>query len=286
MIFSVSLLCQDKQEIKVEAVSEDLYVISGIGGNIVVLKAEGKLLMVDAGIGQAGELLKETISKKFNLPVEILINTHYHPDHTGGNKAIAEGSLVISHKNCLATLNKLVKEASKSEGGKKLLEQILLPNEVFLEKKEIKFGDESLLLLYLGPGHTRGDIVVIFKKNKVIHTGDLFFHNIAPYIDVRDGSDTENWVKAINRLSVMYKGFTVVPGHGEVTDMVAFLKFAGYLKYLNDSVKDAIAKGKSSNEAREIISFKDFSHIKEVNKYMTKKNNVDWVYKGLSRDQK
>ena len=79
-------------------------------------------------------------------------------------------------------MQKMAKSASRTEKGKKTLKNVLLPNKIYEGQKEIKFGDETILLLNFGPGHTNGDTVVIFKKNKVVHSADLFFFNIAPYI--------------------------------------------------------------------------------------------------------
>ena len=74
----------------------------------------------------------------------------------------------------------------------------------------------------------------------MIHAGDLFFHKIPPYIDVNDGSDTGNWVKIIGMLAEKYPDFKVIPGHGEVTTMKEFYRFADYLRYLHDQVAAAI----------------------------------------------
>ncbi len=277
---------QNNPEIKVQNISENVYVLSGIGGNIAVLKSDDKLLVIDAGYVDTGKLLKEKIQKVFNLPIAILINTHYHQDHTGGNKAIASGVQIIAHKNCISTLKIMSINASKNKNGKIFLENLLLPNKDFGSVKEIKFGDETLNLFYFGPGHTKGDIVIVFNKSKIIHTGDLFFHNIAPYIDVRDGSDTGNWIKTINKLVKKYPDFTVIPGHGDVTNMKEFLKFSNYLQFLRDSVKSGLKKGKSIKEIQESTSFKNFPSMIEKNKFMTQKNNLKWVYQEISKSGK
>ncbi len=268
-------------ELKVQKLSDSISVISGIGGNIAILKGKDNLLVIDTGVMQTGTILEKKIKQVFNMPVKLLINTHYHGDHTGGNKDVAEGSIIIAHKNCLATLKK-----NNEKTTAKKSKATYLPNEVFIKKHKIQFGNEIISLFHFGPGHTSGDTVVIFEKNKVVHTGDLFFHNIAPYIDVEDGSNTLNWVTTIKTLAKQYADFKVIPGHGEITDMKAYLKFADYLTYINESVAKAIKNGKTEKETVDSISFEKFTHVKEVNNFMTKENNVKWIYQGLTRNKK
>lgn len=139
------------------------------------------------------------------------------------------------------------------------------------------------MLFYFGPCHTSGDTVVVFESAEVIHAGDLFFYGMPPYIDVKDGSDTQNWIATIQKLNNMFSDFKVIPGHGKVTNMQEFVKFADYLTYLRQEVAAAIKAGKTRDQAQESIDFTKFSHIQDQGPFPTKKENVGWVYDEMTR---
>ncbi len=116
------------------------------------------------------------------------------------------------------------------------------------------------------------------------NTGDLFFHEITPYIDVRDGCDTENWIRTIETLCKKYPDYKIIPGHGKVTDAKQFLRFAGYLKYLRKEVAAAVKAGKTREQTMKSIDVKDFQWLKEHGDFFTKKNNIGWIYDEMTRE--
>jgi glyoxylase-like metal-dependent hydrolase (beta-lactamase superfamily II) len=271
-----SVKARDKVELKVQKVAENLHCISNAGGNIAVLQADRKLLLIDAGLPLVADDVTQTLYGFSPFPVKMLINTHYHRDHTGGNAVLGKEALILAHENCRRTLTDGLKPEESPAG-------LGIPTETFKTVKEIKWGAETIRLIHFGPGHTGGDIVVIFNRARVIHTGDLFFNGIAPYIDVKNGSDTGNWVKTIRCLAKTYPEFTVIPGHGPVADMNTFLKFADYLEYLRTEVKKAILAGKSRDQAMESVDLTAYAHMMEKGNFMTRKNNIGWIYDEMTR---
>jgi glyoxylase-like metal-dependent hydrolase (beta-lactamase superfamily II) len=147
----------------------------------------------------------------------------------------------------------------------------------------ISMGNESVRLVHMGPAHTSGDTIVIFDKAKVIHAGDLFFHGMPPYIDVNDGSDTKNWVRTIRKLAEKHPDFQVIPGHGKVTNMKDYVRFADYLSVLRKEVAAAIKAGKTKEETIESIDLSQFSDIQDRGEFLTKKKNIEWVYDEMTR---
>jgi cyclase len=273
---NLSVQAREKIELKVQKVGENLHCISNAGGNIAVLQADRKLLLIDAGLPLLADDVTQTLYGFSPFPVKILINTHYHRDHTGGNAVLGKDALILGHENCRGYMTKGLKpEESPDDLG--------IPTETFKTVKEIKWGAETIRLIHFGPGHTGGDIVVIFNRARVIHTGDLFFNGMAPYIDAKNGSDTGNWVKTIRCLAKTYPEFTVIPGHGPVADMKAFLKFAGYLEFLRNEVKKAILSGKTRDQAMEQIDVSAYQHLMERGNFMTRKNNIGWIYDEMTR---
>lgn len=260
-------------------VSGNVYCIAGGGGNIGILKIGDGLLVVDAKYEKTAPAVLKSIAALSGKPVKYLINTHYHGDHTDGNRVVGKGAELIMHPNCMAALKKSLeaRKDAKSDAG-------YLKNFIpWTEGKTIKMGDETVKLLHFGNGHTSGDLVVVFEKAKVLHMGDLFFNGSVPYIDVKDGSDTENWIRTIETICKKYADYTIIPGHGEVTDAAGYMKFAGYLKLLRKKVATAIKEGKSKEEAMKTVTFEGYEHLSEYGDFITRKNNVGWVYDEMTR---
>ncbi len=270
---------QQPEAVTIEQVSGDVYCLYGAGGNIGILKGKEGLLLVDASYAKTADMVMEKVRQLSPLPIEYLIITHYHGDHTGGNPIIGKDAQIISHENCKASMLKNMKPEETPES-------IGAPQEAFEKEMTIRMGDETVKLVHMGPGHTSGDTLVIFEKAKVIHAGDIFFHGMPPYIDVEDGSDTGNWVTIIGSLGEKYPDYQVIPGHGRVTNMMEFVKFAEYLRYLRKKVGEAIEAGKTREETQETIDFSKFSDIQDQGKFLTKKENAGWVYDEMTRERK
>ena len=270
------LFAQQDEGLEVEKVSGDVYCLYGQGGNIGILKGPDSLLVVDSQYANTAEDVLNEIKKISPLEVSFLINTHYHPDHVQGNPIIGKNARIISHKNCRASFLKgLEPEVTPESVG--------VPQETYEQEMTLQIGEETVKLLYFGPAHTSGDTVVVFEKAKVIHAGDLFFQGMVAYIDVEDGSDTQNWIVTIGRICETYPDFYIIPGHGKVTDTKEFMKFADYLRYLRKEVAAAIEEGKTREETQDSIDLRNFSHIQDMSELFNKKANIGWVYDEMTR---
>lgn len=266
---------QQKVDFKLEKVAGNVYCLYGAGGNIGVLKGKKSFLIVDAQYARSAKEALAHIHTLGQMPVRYLINTHYHGDHTSGNAIIGKGANIIAHKNCKASFLKGLKpEQNPSMVG--------APHTTYEGEMELKLDENPIFLHHFGPGHTSGDTVVIFPKAKVIHTGDLFFSGMPPYIDVRDGASTKNWIATIKKLAKNYPDYRVIPGHGPVTDMKSYLEFAKYLSYLRIQVTAAIKAGKTRQQAIDAIDMTPYNHLKDKGNFITKKNNIGWVYDELT----
>ena len=274
--FPLSLQLKQERAGTVEKVTAKVFCIQGETANIAVFKGEAALLVVDSEYPKTAPDLLQKIRAISSLPIKYLVNTHYHGDHTGGNTVIGDGAEIISHKNCQASFLRTLEPGvdPQSKGS---------PQSSFETDMTLRLGDETVRLLHFDPAHTSGDTVVIFPADKVLVAGDLFFQGMAPYIDVQDGSDTANWVRTIRRLAERYPDYRIIPGHGQVTAMQDWLKFADYLEYLRKEVKKAVAAGKTKEQAQESIDTSRFAYINDVGQFLTKRNNIGWIYDELSR---
>ncbi len=273
---SLQLHAQQEEPITIENVSGAVYCLYGSGGNIGIYVGEDSLLIVDAQYAKTANAVMAKIKELSPKKIEYLINTHYHGDHTSGNPIIGKDAQIISQQNCKKSLLAGLKPEETPES-------IGAPNKTFDTEMTITLGDETVRLVYMGPGHTSGDTIVIFDKAKVIHAGDLFFHGMPPYIDVNDGSDTQNWVRTIQALAEKHPDFQVIPGHGKVTNMKEYVKFADYLNTLIKEVSAAIKAGKTKEQAVESIDLSSFTYIQDQGEFLKKEKNIEWVYDEMTR---
>ena len=264
-------------------VAGNIYCLEGAGGNMGILKTDEGLLVVDSKVNEVADaVLKELTSLSSNpLKIKYLIHTHYHSDHTGGDEVLSKYTeTIIMHPNCKTSFIKDLKD--------KTAEKTFIPKiKTWSQGESINLGGETVRLLNFGPNHTAGDLVVVFEKAKVIHTGDLFFNGMPAYIDVKDGSDTGNWVTTIETLCDKYPDYKFIPGHGPVCTAKDWLVFAEYLKYLRKEVTAAIMAGKTKQQAMDSIKIDQFKQIKanELDNFMTIKTNIGWIFDEMTRDK-
>jgi len=267
---------EEPAKVKAEKLTSRLQVLQlPPAGNVTLFVGEDGLLVVDSG-NPNSTAIADKIASLSPKPVVYLVDTHYHDDHTGGNRAVARSGKIVASQACLKTMRAHRKPEQKpDEAG--------LPQEAYGTERGLRLGKQMVRLMHFGPAHTSGDTVVLFESEGVIAVGDLFFNGLPPYIDVADGSDTDNWVKIIRGLAERYPGYKVIPGHGPVSNMKGWLRFADYLTALHEKVAAAIAAGETRDQAVASVKLDEFPEIKDVGEFLTKAKNVGWVYDELKR---
>jgi glyoxylase-like metal-dependent hydrolase (beta-lactamase superfamily II) len=175
---------QEIVSMRVERVTEDLHVIFGQGGNVGVLRTgEGAVIVDTMTFRLQGRRIRE-LADDLAGPPQVIINTHYHFDHTHGNPAFASGMKVVATERTLAYMDAF--DASYWEGAA----SGTLPNEVFEDEHELRVGGKTIRLIRPGRGHTDGDLVALFVEDRAIHMGDLFFNGRYPNIGLETCSST------------------------------------------------------------------------------------------------
>ena len=212
-----------------EKVTDNLYVIMGNGGNVAAMPtSEGVLLVDDKFALDAPEILAKvkSISDK---PIRYILNTHQHPDHTGGNETfMAASAEIIIHKNARANML-----AAKMPG---------LPRITYADESQVFLGGKEVQAHHLGRGHTNGDAVIYFPSERVLHTGDLFVNGGAPFIDYSAGGTIVEWDKTIER-ALQLDFDIVIPGHGPVAKKADLVKWVQTIAALRAHAKSACAAG-------------------------------------------
>ena len=230
------------RSLEIEQITEDLYVLYGLGGNVAVLDTDHGTVIVDSmTLTLQGSRIREEAEALTGKPVSLLINTHYHIDHTHGNPAFEAGTRVVATEETLHLLNQTDAEYFSGDAGS------LKPNETFTGTKEISMGNKTLRLINPGAGHTGGDLVVLFVEEKSIHTGDLFFYLHYPNIDLEGGGSVSEWGNTLDTVLALPFN-TVIPGHGSVTDRPKLQQFQRFIRQLAMIGIEAAAQGISLEE--------------------------------------
>ncbi len=221
------------RSISVEPLAEGVFVLRGVGGNATVISTQRGTVVVDSmTFPMQGGLIRKKAEELTNAKVRLLINTHYHLDHTHGNPGFEPGTKVVSTENTLNHLKAL--DAKFWQGDAELL----LPNDTFKDQRAFDMGDTTIRVLHPGRGHTDGDLVVFVAKHKLVVMGDLFFNQSYPNIDLEAGGSVQNWSDTLDR--VFAEEFNlVVPGHGATTDRQGMKQFEGFIQELAELGRNA-----------------------------------------------
>jgi cyclase len=215
--------------------------------NSTFLVTNQGIVVVDTGLNQQeGRKLLAEIRKISWLPVRYIVNTHYHPDHRGGNSVVGPDATIIS------TVFTSEQEAARALAYSPAQDKI-----AFTDRVTLSLGDHRVQIYFPGPAHTRGDAVVYFPEEQALATGDLFLNRSCPAMDQ---GDMENWIAALDAmLKLPLK--SVVPGHFELGTKADLQRFRDYLSDLQAQVAPMFRSGDSLPQIQaklELSKYKDF----------------------------
>lgn len=233
------LLYSEISTVNHEKITEDLFVLKGAGGNVAVLRtSEGAVIVDTMTTVMQGGIIRELAEELTGQKVVLVINTHYHLDHTHGNPGFDKGVRVVSTENTLKHLKAF--DADHFSGDA----EAFLPTETFKTEKKITLGGKTIQLLHPGRGHTDGDLIAFFVEENTVHMGDLYFNGHYPNIDHEAGASIKEWDTSIsNSLKLPFS--KVIPGHGSVTGRPGLLKFQKFIHQLGQIGFEAVKNGTS-----------------------------------------
>jgi cyclase len=236
--------------IEVQKLTDSVTLLSGPGGNVVVLNgADGKLIG-DTFVQPAWMHLKAALDNISNAPAKTVIDTHWHFDHTDNNAPLrAAGATLIAHENTkkrmsethtAAVLN-LTFPPSPADA---------LPQQTFKETHKIATNGETVSLVHIPPAHTDSDIYLHFEKANVLQSGDVFFNGMYPYIDSGTGGSLSGMIAGATKvLAVVDNNTKIVPGHGPLGNKVDLTKFRDMLITVRRRLQKLKSSGKTVEEA-------------------------------------
>ena len=246
-------------EIHVLPVQGHVYMLLGAGGNIAVQIGDEGVLVVDTGVAAMTEKLLAAIRKLSDKPIRYIVNTHFHPDHTGGNEAVSKaGSTtrggaadVIAHENVLNRMSAPSGKESPTPGA-------AWPTDTFFpEEKDFFFNEEAVMLYHDVAAHTDGDTIVFFRRSDVVVAGDIFVTTSYPVIDQQNGGSVQGIINGLNRILDLTVpkheqegGTYVIPGHGKVSDESEVLEYRDMVTIVRDRIEDMVKRGMTVEQVK------------------------------------
>jgi len=253
----------------VQQIGPDLYAYiseNDASANSTFLVNDQGILIVDTGLNaQEGRKLLDEVRKVSQAPVRWIVNTHYHPDHRGGNSVVGPDAAIISTTFTRSQMPNSAPDYALNEtiGAKGLT---------------LYVGGHEVRIYHPGPAHTRGDLAVYFPDEHAIATGDLFLNNSCPAMDE---GDMENWITALDQMLTLPVE-RIVPGHFEVAGKKQMQLFRNYLADLRDQVKRMRGNGLSLEQVQKALVLSAYKNLRQFPQYeATFKDNAAAYYKQL-----
>ena len=217
---------------------------TGQGGTIGYHISKDGVVVIDAQMPTTAKICLDGIMERDGgRTIDVLVNTHHHGDHTGGNPVFkASVKKILAHEN-VPELQRAAAERAKAARPDAPQPELVFATATFGNTWREQVGPEWLALKYYGAAHTKGDAVVTFEKANVVHMGDLVFNRRHPVIDRPGGASIANWVKVLEKTVKDHKKDTIfIFGHANpkfpVTGTASDLEFQrDYLSALLDFVR-------------------------------------------------
>jgi len=273
-------------KIGVIRVKDSIFMLKGRGGNIGVSVGEDGVFMIDNQFADASQDIIQRIQALSKKPIKLLVNTHHHADHVGGNVNFAlNGTIIFSHENARQKMkdvfeiparvdhqkkidsvlsaygNKITSDEGKKsaymEAEKKIgsIEEQdntpfgHLPVVSFSKDLTINYNGEKIMLIYVPRAHTNGDVMIYFTKSNVLHTGDTFVNGSYPFIDTESNGSHEGYVKGLDKiLQIVNDDTRIIPGHGDIATINDVRYTRAMYRFLTERVAYHVIDNKTEAE--------------------------------------
>jgi len=270
----------DSVEFELLHVSGQVHMLSGAGGNVGVFAGTDGVFLVDAQFGPLTDGIRNQIRTISSEPLRLLINTHFHEDHTSGNENFAAvGALIVAHENVLNTLSQphyieMINTRFGAFGSN------ALPMITYQDTMSFHLNGERVDVYHAPPSHTDGDSIIYFRGSNVIHMGDVFRSRGQPIFDRNNGGSYEGLIEASNfALSIADDDVMIIPGHGVLSSKADLMDVRDVMATVRDRIAIAIREGKTLEEVLESDPIRGFDWR---DGRLSVDETIEWIYRELA----
>ena len=208
--------------------------VEGAGGNIGLFVGEDGVFLIDDQYAPLIDKIVAAVRTVSDKPIRFLVNTHMHPDHTGGNENFGKmGTHIFGHDNVRAQMAKAGYDQDP-------------PLVTYGDDMSFHINGETVYVFKTPDAHTNNDSYIVFKDSNAVHTGDIYRTTSYPYIDTANGGTFLGTIKALDLLVEVSNADTkIIPGHGVTSNVEEVRAWRNMLLVIRDRVQSAIADGKT-----------------------------------------
>jgi glyoxylase-like metal-dependent hydrolase (beta-lactamase superfamily II) len=266
---------------KFEDVRRGVGIFSMRGGTIGYLVTPDGAVAVDAQFPDTAKACVEGLQQKSPKGIQLLINTHYHGDHTGGNAAFRPVVKSIVQQERCAKLHKEFTQKNNTAANQAYADI------TFGESWSQTIGGEKVWARYLGPGHTGGDAVILFERANVVHMGDLMFNRLHPRIDRPSGGSIRNWMKILEKAADTHKDAIFIFGHAKAGMPITgpakeLLHLRDYFSAALEHVQSGIKAGRSQDQITGVEALPRFEDHASSGQILTLNGVLTAAYEELT----
>lgn len=237
-----------KVEVKAQKVSGNVYMLTGAGGNIGVSAGPDGVLIVDDQFAPLADKIRAALKGINSGKLKFILNTHFHGDHTGGNKEFGPEAPIIAQTN---VRKRLMTDQTRGGRTTPAAPKEAWPVVTFDQSVSVHFNGEEIKAIHFPHGHTDGDSVIFFTGSNVVHMGDDFFAGRFPFVDLDSGGSVDGLVKIIGEIITQIPAdAAIIPGHGPVSKLDDLKAYHRMLVETTGIVRKKMAAGKSLAEIK------------------------------------
>ncbi len=260
-LFPQSLLGMGRARAEFTLIRRNVGIFTERGGVVGWLVNNDGVLVIDSQFADTAPILLEGLRERTSRTIDFLINSHHHPDHTGGNAVLRPNvTSIVAHTRALENQRNSARQRGVEDPD-------AYADFTFTDTWRAEIGDEIVSAKHYGPAHTGGDIAIFFENANIVHLGDLLNNRGFPNADAPSGASIHSWVQVLETIAPEFAADTTyIFGHNEA----GFPPVGGrddlyyqrdYFSAVIDAADRALREGRSREQAVAIESLPGYTHF-------------------------